>query len=247
MSGLPYDLVTEHRARLGLIVLQTDEQIETDFRALLPPQAGFYTSRVPSAPEVSRDSLQAMEAHLSAAAALLPDAQQFDAVGYGCTSGTAQIGPDQIAARVRAGVPTQAVTEPVSALIAACRYLGLRRLAILSPYIEPVSAQLRHVLDGAGIATPVFASFDEAEESRVARIAPHSIIAASNAVMAGADVDGLFLSCTNLRAVEVIPTLQAELGVPVLSSNLVLAWHMCTLARLPNTILQDQNAPQSAA
>jgi maleate isomerase len=34
------------------------------------------------------------------------------------------------------------------------------------------------------------------------------------------------LSCTNLRTLDVIDDLEAELGVPVLSSNLALARHM---------------------
>ncbi len=125
------------------------------------------------------------------------------------------------------------MTDPVTALIAACRHLGLRRLALLSPYVAAVSDQLRKVLDAKGIETPVFSTFAEAEEAKVVRIASAAIIDAARDLCADADVDGLFLSCTNLRTLPVIAPLEAELGLPVLSSNVVLAWHMSQLSGLP--------------
>jgi len=167
---------------------------------------------------------------LPQAAALFPRRVQFDAIGYGCTSGTAQIGADKITELVRAGAQAGHVTQPVSALLAACTALGLRRLAILSPYIAEVSAQLRHVLGEAGIETPVFGSFEEAREDRVARIDQASVFDAALHLAARSDVDGVFLSCTNLRSLDIIAPLEAELGCPVLSSNQVLCWHMARLA-----------------
>ena len=231
MTRYDYETVPGQGPNLGLIVLQVDERIEADFRRLLPSEANLYVSRVPSGLDLTRESLGAMAAHLTGAALLLPGPVRYDAVGYGCTSGAAQIGPGKVADLVGRGVACAHVSEPVSALLTACRALGLRRLALLSPYVEPVSAQLRRVLAGQGIETPVFGSFDEAEEARVARIAPRSTIAAARDLAARGGVDGLFLSCTNLDTLDAIAPLEAETGLPVLSSNLVLAWHMCSLAR----------------
>ncbi len=228
----PHHLTDQRAPQLGLIVLQSDELIELDFRRLIPPQAELLITRVPSGAEVTSDTLAAMEGHLTAAASLFPISARFAAVGYGCTSGTAQIGAAQIARHVHAGTATEAVTEPVSALIAACRALGLTRLALVSPYLASVSARLRDTLAAAGIQTPAFGSFDVAEEARVARIDGPSILNAAEEVVSGTQVDGIFLSCTNLRTLDVIPTLEARLGMPVLSSNLVLAWHMLRLAGL---------------
>ncbi len=239
MKVFDYELSRSRDPLLGLIVLQTDERIELDFRHLLPRNVGLHVSRVPSAPQVSRESLQRMAGDLGQSAALLP-ATAFDVVGYGCTSGSAQIGPDRIAELVRAGVDTRAVTEPVSALIDACRHLGLTRLAFLSPYVETVSDRLRAVLSASGIETPVFGSFDEASEARVVRIDKASIVAASVTLTTGAAVDGLFLSCTNLDAVAASGEIARLTGVPVLSSNLVLAWHMCALAGVETDLLQGQ-------
>jgi len=67
----------------------------------------------------------------------------------------------------------------------------------------------------------------------VARIAPDSIMAAARQAARGADA--VFLSCTNLRTLDVIDALEAELGIPVLSSNQVLAWHMAQATGAPLT------------
>ena len=41
-----------------------------------------------------------------------------------------------------------------------------------------------------------------------------------------ASCDGVFVSCTNLRTLDIIPVAEERLGVPVLASNQVLAWHL---------------------
>jgi maleate isomerase len=236
MTSYRYDLTETRPPQLGLIALQSDESIEADFRRMLPEGLELMVSRVASDLEVSAASLRKMEAHLTGAAAMFPSGAQMSAVAYGCTSGTAQIGQARIGTLIRAGVATPEVTEPVSALIAACAHLGIRRLAMLSPYVEEVSARLRDMLAGAGIASAGFGSFNEPEEAKVVRIAPRSIFEAGCMVAGLKDCDALFLSCTNLRTLDVIDKMEAQLGMPVLSSNQVLAWHLCGLAG-------NQNAP----
>ncbi|NIZ08009.1 aspartate/glutamate racemase family protein [Pseudooceanicola sp. HF7] len=230
-----YDRLPE-TPRLGLIVLQADETIETDFRRLLAPGVQLLASRIPSGTDITQDSIAEMGDHLTGAAALLPHGAQFDALAYGCTSASAQIGPAEVARRLRLGTRATAVTEPVSALIAACRALGVTRLALLSPYIAPVSARLREVLAEAGIATAAFGSFEESREAMVARIAPQSIRDAARSLVAQGGASGVFLSCTNLRTLDLIADLEAELDLPVLSSNQVLAWHLHRLAGLEGVI-----------
>lgn len=231
MTVLPAASDPRRAPQLGLIVLQTDETIEMDFRRLAPPECELLVSRVPSGDEVTPESLAEMEAHLTGAAALFPPWARFAAVGYGCTSGTAQIGAHEVARRVRAGTDADHVTEPVSALVAACRALDVSRLALVSPYVEPVSARLIGTLDAQGIATAGFGSFDVPQEAKVVRIDAASIAAAAETVAAKApQAEAVFLSCTNLRALDVIGGIEARLGLPVLSSNQVLAWHMAALA-----------------
>lgn len=232
MSAEPFTLDPQPGPNIGVVVLQADETLEQDFRRLIPPAARLYISRVPSGLEATTETLAAMETRLGEAAGLFPRSIAFDAVGYGCTSASAVIGPERVAAMIRQGAPARAVTEPVSALIAACRVLGITRLALLSPYVAEVSETLRRVLATSGIATPLFASFDEALEERVVRISAGSVAQAGARLAAHDGAEALFLSCTNLRTLDAIPEIEARTGKPVLSSNLVLAWHLCRLAGL---------------
>ena len=49
------------RARLGVIILQSDETLEHDLRRMIPEDGvGVYASRIPNAPEVSSETLAEM-------------------------------------------------------------------------------------------------------------------------------------------------------------------------------------------
>jgi maleate isomerase len=220
------------RATLGLIVLQADETLEHEFRRLFPTEGvALYVSRVPSGTDVTPDTLAQMETALPAAATLLPPLT-YDAVAYGCTSGTAVIGSDRIAEQLRAGCTAAHVTDPLTALTTYCRAHGITRLGFLSPYVESVSATLRTALAARGIDTPVFGSFNEAQETKVAKISQASLYDAATALGSHRDVDAVFMSCTNLRTLDVIPRIERGLGKPVVSSNTALAWHLARLSGL---------------
>ena len=225
----PHALTPLRPPQVGLVVLQSDETVEIDLRRLLAPDVELLVTRVPSGAEVTPETLAAMEHHLGAAAALFPHGVKLACAAYACTSGSAQIGVARIGEILSGAVSTASVTNPVAALVAACRSLGLRRLGLLSPYTRDVSDRLREVLAAEGIETPVFGSFEVAEEARVARIDGASIAAGAEALAAQGGIDGLFLSCTNLRTLDVIDGLESRLDLPVLSSNTVLAWHISTL------------------
>ncbi len=236
MSDFSYSTDTDANGakQLGLIVLQSDETIEDDFRRMFAPSdVSLLVSRVPSSSEVTQDTLAQMQSTLPAAAGLFPRPVTFDVVGYGCTSGTSVIGAPQINQLVRSGCTTAQVTEPVSALLAACRHLGLQQIAFLSPYIESVSDTLRSVIAESGVEIPVFGSFNESREEMVARMDRKSVRDAAIELGSARDVDAVFLSCTNLKTMDVIADIEAELSMPVLSSNLVLAWHMARLGGIP--------------
>lgn len=240
MSQFTYRLQNklEQSATLGLIVLKADETIELDFRKLFSNDVAIHTSRIQSDAEVTADALIRMKDRLAQSASLFPDAAQFDCVGYACTSGTSVIGQSEVATRINQACNTKYVTDPMSALIAACSDNGAKRLAILSPYVEEVSNALRNVLVKNEIQTPVFGSFNEADEASVVRIDDKSIFNAAISLARSSDIDALFISCTNLRTLSVIEKIKHEIGKPVLTSNQVLAWHMAKLAGIESEIKQ---------
>ena len=235
MNEFSYSLIPhrERKTTVGLIVLQSDETVEPELHQWLPPtHYDVLVSRVPSGEEVTEETLGAMVGHIKQSAQLFPRSASFDAVAYCCTSGTSVIGAERVAELVKAGCKTRAVTNPLSALIAACKRRNIKRLAFLSPYIESVSAHLRNVVADHGIESPVFGTFNEGEEAKVAWIDGKSVRTAAAELASNGGIDGIFLSCTNLKTLGLIDSLEQELGMPVISSNYALAEHLRELAVL---------------
>lgn len=237
MRTVPYALAPSTLPKLGLIVLAADETLEEDMRRIFPPQiARLHITRIPSDTALNPNTIHAMEAALPTAAALFPAMAEFESVGYGCTSGTTLIGEERVAQLVGGAIRTRHVTNPLTATLAAVKRLGLRRLGLVSPYIETVAGPVKEAFQAQGFAVPATLSFGEEQEANVARIAPASIADAARAVAKEAEIDGIFLSCTNLRTLDIIPDLESELGLPVLSSNQTLAWHMARQAGLADGV-----------
>jgi maleate isomerase len=228
---LPHDLDTDRPPQIGVIVLSADETLEPDFRHLLPPPIEVLASRVPSGAHVSPETLCAMDGTLAEAAGRFPTGAAFASMGYACTSATAQIGAKRVHGQIGSGLGAAVpVSDPVTACLAACGALGVSRIALVSPYVKVVSAQLVAAFSAGGLDVARFGSFNVPEEARVVRIAPASIREAALRVGGPDECEAVFLSCTNLRTLDVIESIEAELGKPVLSSNVVLAWHLARLA-----------------
>lgn len=233
MPALPFetDEGAGTRGTLGLVVLKTDETMEHDFRFFLPSDGvTLYHSRIPFEAQVTSETLARMEHDLTASVRLFPETAPFDVIGYGCTSGSAVIGESRIAERVHEVYPKAAVTNPLSATKAALNALGAKRIALVTPYVPEVSQTMRDRFLESGIETATLASFEQIEDAVVARITPQSIFEAVTATAAERDVDAVFIACTSLRTATVISQAEEALGIPVLSSNQTLAWHMMRLA-----------------
>ncbi|MDU9005280.1 maleate cis-trans isomerase family protein [Sedimentitalea todarodis] len=224
------------RANLGVIVLETDETLEHEFsRIMARSGVALYHSRIAMVPEIRPDTLARMELDLPASARLLPPSLRFDAIGFGCTSASTVIGSENVALAVQSACPGAQVTDPLAALIAAGRALGAKRLGFVTPYVAEVSARMRQKLEDAGFEIVGFGSFEEGNDRVVARITEDSILQAIESVAAEAPCDAVVVSCTNLRCLDVIPRAEAKIGVPVISSNQALAWHMLCLAGIDDT------------
>ncbi len=122
-------------AAFGLIVLQADETLENEFRRIfVDPDVACYHARIPSHPQVTPATLSRMAADLPRTAGLLPAGVAFDAIAYACTSGATVIGQEAVAAAIHASHPDVPVTDPITAVMAACRALRASRLGFLTPY-----------------------------------------------------------------------------------------------------------------
>ena len=229
MNTLAFVTDAQRPIAIGLIVLQVDETIETEFRAVFN-HIPLYHTRIPSAPVVTAETLARMEADIPGVSALLPPAARFGAIGYACTSAAAIIGSDRIAAAVQSIHPDVPISNPLDAALTACDTLGVRRLGLITPYIETVSHSIRDHFENNGLSIAALASFEREEDRIVAQISEESILDAILQLGARKDIDAVFVSCTNLRTFNIIATAEAEIGKAVLSSNQVLAWHLLRLA-----------------
>jgi maleate isomerase len=221
------------RATIGLIVLQSDQTIEHEFARLVRGDGVvLYHARIPNAMEVTPDTLRQMEHDLPKTAALLPEAYGFDAIGYGCTSGATMIGEERVDEIIRQHHPGAKTSNPITACKAAFNALGVKRFALVTPYAASVTLEMQDNLRAAGFEINAVASFNQSSDLTVARITAQSILQAVTKVGTRSDCDGVFVSCTSLRALGIIPEAEAQLGKPVVSSNQALAWHLMRLSGL---------------
>jgi maleate isomerase len=84
----------------------------------------------------------------------------------------------------------------------------------------------------------VFGSFNEENDGIVARISPASVKAGVEAITARANVDAVFVSCTSVRLAQAAAAIEAEIGLPVTSSNHAMAWHAMRLAGVDDQLPQ---------
>ena len=239
-QNIPYkmDAGLGERARIGLIVLSEDQTIEYEIRQLLDlPGVSLYGNRIYCAPTITPETLRDMESKIPEATRLIMTGLPLDVIAYGCTSGSMQIGIENVHARIHEVRPEVACTAPLQAAIAAFKALSSGNIALITPYLDDINRRLRDFIQGAGFSVPVMGSWNEPEDKRVGRITPESIMEVV-LKLGGSDlVDTVFISCTSVRALGIIKAAEKELGKPVLSSNLVLGWHCLRLAgvndRLP--------------
>lgn len=215
--------------RLGLIVLSTDESLENEARMVLAGRdVSLLHARIPAQPDVTPDALRRMADEMTATAARLP--KGLDVIGYGCTSASTIIGPEQVKALIQRAHPGVEVSNPISAVTAALKALGVGRIGYGSPYLASVTAPMRAFLAERGIDTVAEASFDQADDYTVARITEQSTRDMLETLSKNPEVEGFFTSCTNLRTFGIIDEVEATTGRPVVSSNQALLWHMLQLA-----------------
>ncbi|MEX0305518.1 MAG: aspartate/glutamate racemase family protein [Leisingera sp.] len=225
------------KARIGLIVLQSDQTVEHEAAALLRHSGvALYHARIPNEMEVTCGSLRRMEADLPVAADLIPASFGLDAVGYCCTSGATMIGEAKVEEILRRVHPKARATNPLTACKAALQALKLKRIALITPYGADVTAELRDNLAAAGFEVAAVGTFNQTDDFKVARISSESILEAVKEIGRREDCDGVFVSCTSLRVLPIIAEAEEFLGKPVLSSNQATAWHLARLAGIRDSV-----------
>ncbi len=228
---------TGNRARLGLLVLETDQTIEHEFRLLTQVQGVcVYHSRLTNETIITPESLSKMKEQLPLAANLLPSYLDLKVIGYGCTSGSTIIGEHEIGNIIHKIHPKIPVTNPLTAAKKAFKALHVKRLGLVTPYSPEVTKLMGINFENSGFEVKAIGSFFEEDDKVVGKIDQDSILRATLEIGANHLCDGVFISCTNLRASPIIEKAETFLNKPVTASNHALAWHMIRLAGIKDTI-----------
>ena len=215
------------KARIGVLVPSANTTTEAEFNALVPEGMTIHSARMfilyPTVETLAR-----MNEDIEMASELIATMKP-NAVVFACTTGSLLegVGYDtQLIQRIQkvVKVPT---TTTATAVIQAFHELGIRSVSVGTPYNEELTRREKEFFEKSGIHVPKIKGLNfqdkdwfEDHLDRVKNLA-HEVNQAN--------ADAVFLSCTNLKAVPVIPDLERELGKYVFSSNVATFWQAMRL------------------
>jgi maleate isomerase len=211
------------RGRLGLVLPSSNTTNEPEFARHLPDGVSLHTSRM-HLEDANPENLTRMADDLERCADLLGTAD-VDVVAYGCTTGSLVKGAgydEEIEGRIeaRVGVPAVATAASIKRAFDA---LGAERLALTTPYVDDLTEREVTFLEAAGYDVLDVSGLGIESGRQIGEEPPERVYRRARALdTAGADA--VFVSCTNYRTFEVIERLEADLGVPVVTSNQATLW-----------------------
>ncbi|BCL30398.1 decarboxylase [Streptomyces aurantiacus] len=231
------------------VVAPFDFALDRELWRWVPDEVSLHLTRTPFVPvEVSLDLARLVSEHETLGDAVRAlNAVAPEIVAYACTSGSFVGGiPGERAmceAMTRAGAIPSVTTS--GALLEALAELDVRRIALVTPYTVSVTQSLEEYLAEAGITVTGRAYMGLTRH--IWKVPYRAVVDMARDAVRGA-ADALFISCTNLPTYDVIPQLEAELRIPVISANQVTMWaalrHLGTRAVGPYQALTDESARQ---
>ena len=234
ISTVPFDAIRfdggrHPRARIGYVLLATEQTVQDDVMALRPPGVGVHFARAAIPDSITSESLAAQADLLAdCAATLLPDGS-LDVVCYACTSGSLVIGEERVFAELRRGAPGAKATSLITGVIRALRALDARRIVVATPYLDEVNRREAEYLEAAGFEVSSICGLDLEKDSDMVRVAP-DYIAEFALAQDRADADAIFVSCGALRTLDVIGEIENAAGKPAVCSNQAMIWDCLRLA-----------------
>jgi maleate isomerase len=219
------------RARLGVIVLSTNLTVEYEFRQMVPDGVSFHVSRC-LIPDSSRDEREKEGVFLGLEEGILQAGKQVamsrpDVILFACTVGSFLGTEDrrsEISDLLTRATGIESVTM-TSAVLEAIQSLKLKKVTLISPYPEGTGMRERDFLErsipGLTVVSMkhlgIISSFEKS-------LIPYSTTYRLAKAMTTGETDGLFLSCSALRTMEIIGPLEKDLGIPVVTSTQAGLW-----------------------
>lgn len=218
--------------KLGLIIPSSNTTMESEFWRMASDWATIHTARL-RFQDISIQSFEQMEKQTIDAALRLADAR-VEIIGYGCTSGSLFRGGDhsmEIEEKISDETGLQSVAT-AGAVLEALDWLGLTRLSVATPYSDEINSLIQSFLEENNKTVTEIKGLSIVDNLVVGSLGPQAAFDLAKEVYSLADdghrlpADGIFISCTNFRTIEIIDRLEKELGTPVISSNTATLWAM---------------------
>ncbi|TDP93943.1 maleate cis-trans isomerase family protein [Labedaea rhizosphaerae] len=216
------ELVTQHG--IG-VVAPFDFALDRELWRWTPDNVSLYMTRLPFVPvpvtiEMASELSDPDRVSRATKDVLAPEPL---AVAYACASGSfvhGMLGERLLAkSMVDAGAP--AATTTSGGLVEALALLGLRRIAVVTPYIDSVTQRLLAFLGEHGIES--VDSIGLGLLSHIWKVGYAEVVQAVRTVDRP-DAEAVFISCTNVPTYDIIAPLERMLGKPVLTANQVTMW-----------------------
>ena len=224
--------------RIGQIVPSSNTTMETEIPAMLNAHAQahgtrftFHSSRM-RMKTVARDELAAMDKESDRCAVELSDAR-VDVLGYACLVAIMSMGKsyhrvsqERLHARtVENGAPAPVITS-AGALVDALHVLGAKRIALVAPYMKPLTQVVVDYIEHEGVQVADWRALEIPDNLQVGRHDPARL----PEIVAGLDttgVDAIVLSaCVQMPSLASIPQVEARTGKPVVTAAVATAYAM---------------------
>ena len=115
------------------------------------------------------------------------------------------------------GVPC---TTSSSSIVKALRAVSAQRISVASPYEPWLNERVASYLQADGFEVLAIKGLGTQSHST---ISTEAVKALAHEVMR-AETEALFISCSNFRTLDIISELEADTGVPVITSNQAAMW-----------------------
>jgi maleate isomerase len=239
--------------RIGQIVPSSNTTMETEIPALLraregvaPERFSFHSSRM-RMKHVTKEQLAAMDADSDRCALELSDAR-VDVLGYACLVAIMAMGrgyhrasESRLRARTLENEAPAPVVTSAGALIEGLHALGAKKIALLAPYMKPLTALVVDYIEHEGIEVHDALSLEISDNLEVGAQDPRAPIEISRR-LSTANCDAVVISaCVQMPSLASVQPVQDRLGLPVVSSSVCTAWRMLKALGLP------ARAPQAGA
>jgi len=199
--------------------------MEPEFYRVLPKGFTVHSCRL-RLREVTLKDLMRMEEKIWEEAPKLADAG-VSVIGFGCTSGSLfrGLGHDkQIEAKIEkvTGIPT---VSTAGAVVDALKALGIKNLAVATPYIEKINRLEKDFLSANGFRVVDMKGLGIKDNLKIGELAVQDSYELVKKLKYE-KADGIFVSCTNFATLDSIEKMEKETEKIVVSSNSAILWAM---------------------